>query len=55
MDVITTIIQNSALNGMPKWYQAISILLFAIIASIILTMYALLFVNGSDMIIRFGY
>jgi len=55
MDVITTIIRNSSLRGMPRWYQAISLLIFSIIISLIITMYTLLLFNGPDMVIRFGY
>ncbi|MGB5556248.1 MAG: hypothetical protein WBM83_16445 [Flavobacteriaceae bacterium] len=55
MDVFYTIIENSALRGMPRWYQAVSILLFSAIVSLLLTMYVLILTNGPDMTIRFGY
>ena len=55
MDVLNTIIENSSLNGMPKWYQALTLSLFILIASIVMTTYYFLVTNGSDMIIRFSY
>lgn len=55
MDVFYTIIENTSLNGMPKWYKATSLLLFSIIVSILFTMLTILLVNGPEMIIRFGY
>lgn len=55
MDVLYTLIQNSSLNGMPKWYKATALFLFSAIVSLLLTMLVLLFINGADMNIRFGY
>jgi hypothetical protein len=55
MDVYYTIVQNTSLNGMPKWFKATSLLLFSAIVSLIFTMFLLLILNGSDMVIRFGY
>ncbi|MGB7392983.1 MAG: hypothetical protein WA913_01180 [Pricia sp.] len=55
MDVYYTIVQNTSLNGMPKWFKATSLMLFSAIASLIFTMYFLLLSGGSDMVIRFGY
>lgn len=55
MDVYYTIVQNTALNGMPKWFKVTSLLLFSVIVSLIFTTYFLLFMQGSDMVIRFGY
>lgn len=55
MDVLYTIIQNTSLNGMPKWYKATSLLLFSIIVSILSTMLFLLVIYGPAMNIRFGY
>jgi len=55
MDVYYTIVQNTSLNGMPKWFKATSLLLFSAIVSLIVTMYTMLFIDGPDMVIRFGY
>jgi len=55
MDVFYSIIANTSLNGMPKWYKATSILLFSMIVSLLLTMLVMLFIYGPQMSIRFGY
>ncbi len=55
MDVYYTIIQNTSLNGMPRWFKATSLLLFSAIFSLIFAMFTLLILNGPDMVIRFGY
>ncbi|MEO9891178.1 hypothetical protein [Aurantibacter sp.] len=55
MDVINTIVQNSSLNGMPKWYKATAILLFSTIVTLLATMLVLLFIYGPEMNIKFGY
>jgi len=55
MDVLNTIVQNSSLNGMPKWFKATSIFLFSIIFTLLLTMLVLLFIYGPEMNIRFGF
>ncbi len=55
MDVYYTIVQNTSLNGMPKWFKATSLLLFSVIVSLIFATYLLLFLQGSDMVIRYGY
>lgn len=55
MDVYYTIVQNTSLNGMPKWFKATSLMLFTAIVCLIFTMYYLLLIQGSDQIIRFGY
>ena len=55
MDVYYTIVENTSLNGMPRWFKATSLFLFTAITGLILTMYTLLFLGGSDMVIRFGY
>ena len=55
MDVYYTIVQNTSLNGMPKWFKATSLLLFAAIVSLIFAAYFLLIMQGSDQVIRFGY
>lgn len=55
MDVLTTIIQNSALNGMPKWYKATTLTIFLTLVTILLTMFVVLLANGSQMNIRFAY
>ncbi|SHI87743.1 hypothetical protein [Pseudozobellia thermophila] len=55
MDVWNTIIENSALNGMPKWYRALTLSLFGLIAAIVLYSYYVLLVHGPDMIVRFSY
>ncbi|MFD2606879.1 hypothetical protein ACFSSG_15340 [Euzebyella marina] len=55
MDVLNTIIENSALQGMPKWYQALTLTLFLAIASIVMLTYYFLLSQGSDMIVRFSY
>ena len=55
MDVLNTVIQNSSLNGMPKWFKATAILLFSTIVTLLLTMTVLLFIYGPEMSIRFGY
>ena len=43
MDVINTIVQNSSLNGMPKWYKAMAIFLFSTIVTLLATMLVMLF------------
>lgn len=55
MDVFYSIIANTQLNGMPKWYKATSLFLFSIIVSMLVTMLAMLFIYGPHMNIRFGY
>lgn len=55
MDVYYTIVQNTSLNGMPKWFKATSLLLFAAIVSLIFATYLLLIMQGSNQVIRFGY
>lgn len=55
MDVFYSIIANTSLNGMPKWYKATSLLLFSVIVSMLLTMLVTLFIYGTHMNIRFGY
>ncbi|WP_171037040.1 hypothetical protein [Maribacter algarum] len=55
MDVINSLIQNSSLNGMPKWYKFMAISLFSVIVSLLLTMMTLLLIYGPNVNIRFGY
>ncbi len=55
MDVYYTIVQNTSLKDMPKWFKAASLLLFTAIVSLILAMCTMLFMYGPDMVIRFGY
>ena len=55
MDVLNTVIQNSSLNGMPKWFKATALLLFSAIFTLLMTMLILLFIYGPEMNIRFGY
>lgn len=55
MDVLKTIIRNSALDGMPKWYTATSLVLLSIIVTSLLAMLVLLLVLGPQMNIQFGY
>ncbi|CAM4319130.1 hypothetical protein ZORO111903_13185 [Zobellia roscoffensis] len=58
MDVLTVIIQNTTLNGMPKWYQALTLSLFTIIAIVAITMYFRIAIHASEMsemAMRFGY
>ena len=55
MDVFYTIIENTSLNGMPKWYKATSLLLFSVIVSILMSMLVTLMIYGPYMNIRFGY
>ncbi len=55
MDVYYTIVQNTSLNGMPKWFKATSLLLFSAIVSLIVGMYLVLILQGPYMVIRFGY
>lgn len=55
MDVFNLIIQNSALNGMPKWYQILTLTLFSLIATLVFSMYFILIAHGPDMAIRFSY
>jgi len=55
MDVLNFIIRNSALNGMPKWYSATTLLLFSTIATSLLAMLVVLFTYGPHMNIQFGY
>jgi len=55
MDVLNIIIQNTALNGMPKWYQALTLSLFTLIATVIISTYILLIAHGPDLTIRFSY
>lgn len=55
MDVYKTIIQNTSLNGMPKWFKATSLLLFAAIISLIFAAYLLLIMQGTEQVIHFGY
>jgi len=55
MEVLNNLIQNSSLNGMPKWYKAVSILLFSSIITLLLTMLVMLMIYGPHVNIRFGY
>ncbi len=55
MDVFNLIIRNSALNGMPKWYSATTLLLFSTIVVTLLVMLAILLVYGPHMNIQYGY
>lgn len=55
MDVLNSIIQNSALNGMPKWYQALTLTLFTVIMTTVISTYVLLISHGPDLVIRFSY
>jgi hypothetical protein len=55
MDVLNKIVLNSSLNGMPKWYKALSLLLFSTIVIFLLTMLVMLFVYAGSISVRFGY
>lgn len=55
MDVLNIIIQNTALNGMPKWYQALTLSLFTLITTVVISTYILLITHGPDLVIRFSY
>lgn len=55
MEIYYTIVQNTSLKGMPKWFKATSLLLFTAVVSLIFTTYLLLIMQGPDMVIRFGY
>ncbi|MGI9553005.1 MAG: hypothetical protein ACR2MT_17500 [Aurantibacter sp.] len=55
MDVFYTIIENTSLNGMPKWYKAATLFLFSVIVSMLLTMLVTLLIHGPYMNIQFGY
>ncbi|WP_175455332.1 hypothetical protein [Pricia antarctica] len=55
MDVYYTIVQNTSLKDMPKWFKATSLLLFTAIVSLILAMCTMLFMYGPNMVIRYGY
>jgi len=55
MDVLNTVIRNTALNGMPKWYQALTLALFTFIATVVFYSYILLIAHGSHMAVRFAY
>ena len=55
MDVYNAIIKNTSLNGMPKWFKATSLLLFAAILSLIFAAYLFLILQGTEQVIRFGY
>lgn len=55
MDVLHTIVQNSALFGMPRWYKITSLALFAII--FFLAMVSLYFLMNENWLhpVQFGY
>ncbi len=55
MDVLNVIIQNSALNGMPRWYKATTLSLFATIFVMLSCMFVLLLTHGPYLSITFGY
>jgi len=55
MGVINNLIQKSALNGMPKWYKAIALLLFSSIVTLLMIMLVMLLIYGPNVNIRFGY
>lgn len=55
MDVYYTIVKNTSLNGMPKWFKITALLLFLVVVSLIFATYLLLITKGPDMVIRFGY
>lgn len=55
MDVLNSIIRNSSLKGMPKWYSATALLLFSAIVVSLLIMLSLLLVYGPQINIQFGY
>jgi hypothetical protein len=55
MDVLNAIIQNSALNGMPKWYKATTLLLFSSILVTLIAMLTILLIYGPYMTIQYGF
>lgn len=55
MDVLHNFIQNSSLNGMPKWYKATTLFLFSVITTSLITMLVLLLIYGPEMSIQYGY
>jgi len=56
MDVLHSFIQNSSLNGMPKWYKAATLLLFSIIITALFTMlFILLFHTPYMNNLSYGY
>lgn len=55
MDIYYKIVQNTSLNGMPRWFKATSLLIFSAIVCLIFAMYLVLILQGPDMVIRFGY
>ena len=55
MNVYYAVIQNTSLNGMPNWFKATSLTLFAAIISLIFAAYSLLIIQGFDQVVRFGY
>lgn len=55
MEVLNSLIQNSSLNGMPKWYKATALFLFSTIVTVLLISLVLLMIYGPEMNIRYGY
>ena len=55
MDVISEIMQYSALGELNKWFRYLVVLLFSTIVTILFAMMVLLIENGAYRNIQFGY
>ena len=55
MNVFNGIIENSALQGMPKWAKVVGITLFSLIFAVLVFTSIMLMIYGPEMNIRYGY
>tara|TARA_R110002051_G_scaffold30845_4_gene71008 strand:+ start:3350 stop:3535 length:186 start_codon:yes stop_codon:yes gene_type:complete len=55
MDVMNQIIEQSSLQGMPKWFKTLAIAAFITITTLLLITLIFLLKDGGNTTINFGY
>ena len=55
MDVMNQIIEQSSLQGMPKWFKALAISVFMTIAILLIIMLLLLLTDETITTVSYGY
>ena len=55
MEVMNQIIEQSALQGMPKWFKALAISVFMTIATLLIIMLLLLMTDETITTVNYGY
>ncbi len=55
MDVMNQIIEQSSLQGMPKWFKALAISVFITITLILIIMLLLLLTDETITTVNYGY